>query len=188
MDDNNGCGAIVDAALQTIDEDGYLSTEEYYCRWGQGGTYWEEIDGKQYTQGVCFDKNSEQDSWFRGRKIEASDGGEGEENPQTQPPGPPSNVYAGDRYKPRGKWCPTQRLCFSNIKWKSYTNSKAVGFGKAKDCPGGALGKCRTYKKLKVSLSKPEWMCGQYHFSRLKMLGKTYKPGAEPLCQVYYSG
>lgn len=172
LESREGCDLVLQLALKTVVSDGgYLRESGYLCRWGQGGTRPEPVDGKIYVPGYCTNLDTYEDAWYLGRRLN---------DPSSQ------RVYVGSAHKPKGKWCPTNRTCLTKIKWTTYSSTRAVGVGRAKDCAGGGLG-CRTYRKLKVVLTEPEALCGRVQFSKLRMFGRTFGPGAPPLCHVYYA-
>ena len=166
------CEVIPDMALRTVvSEYGRLQEGGVTCRWGQGGTSPVQVNGKTYIPGYCNDPELETQVTYLGRRL-------GDAASQ--------RVYVGSAYKPKRRWCPTNRTCLTNIKWTTYTSSRAVGVGRARDCAGGGTG-CRTYRKLKVVLSEPDSMCERIQFSKLRMFGRTFTAGDPPLCNVYYA-
>lgn len=48
-----GCGKIGDLASRTVSEDGFLDVAGFYCRWGQGGSTEQIVDGEPYLPGLC---------------------------------------------------------------------------------------------------------------------------------------
>lgn len=172
LEDSLGCDLVSKLALETVVSDGgYLKQGDFVCRWGQGGTRPEPIDGKTYYAGYCNNLESEEEVWYRGRRL----------NGQIA-----QRVYVGSAYKPTRRWCPTNRTCLTNIKWSTYTSAKAVGVGRGRECGGGGTG-CRTYRKLRVVLTQPASMCDRVQFSRLRMFGRTFTAGEPPLCSVYFA-
>ena len=172
LEDSLGCELISQLALKTVVSDGgYLKQGDYVCRWGQGGTRPELIDGKTYYAGYCNNLSTEEEVWYRGRRL-------GDSAAQ--------RVYVGSAYKPKRRWCPTNRTCLTNIKWSTYSSTRAVGVGRGRECGGGGTG-CRTYRKLKVVLTAPASMCDRIQFSKLRMFGRTFTAGDAPLCDVYYA-
>jgi hypothetical protein len=172
LQDGLGCELIPELALRTVGpEDGYLRDGDITCRWGQGGTRPLQVGGKTYIPGYCSDPELETQVTYLGRRLKDSVS---------------QRVYVGSAYKPKRKWCPTNRTCLTKIKWTTYTSTRAVGVGRGRECAGGGLG-CRTYRKLRVVLTKPESMCDRIQFSELRMFGRTFTAGEAPLCNVYYA-
>jgi hypothetical protein len=96
--------------------------------------------------------------------------------------GAQSRTLAPRAYKPTRSWCPTNRTCFSTIGWSTYTSTRAVGRGRAKECAGGG-GFCRVHRSLKVTLDRPRFVCGARRFTRLRMVGRLF--ALDSLCQAY---
>jgi hypothetical protein len=93
-----------------------------------------------------------------------------------------SRVLAGNRYRPSGRWCPTNRECFSSVRWTVYNRSRAVGHGRLTQ--GGAGIPTRVYRRATIRLSGPSTMCGARRFAKARLLGNTYRL-SEAFCAVY---
>ena len=63
-----GCHKGGKLAVRTVKKDGFLQTERYYCRWGQGGTQPVHVNGRTYFGGFCFDSRTEKEAAFLGRQ------------------------------------------------------------------------------------------------------------------------
>jgi hypothetical protein len=85
-----------------------------------------------------------------------------------------AHVLAPRSYKPTHHWCPTNRTCFSRVTWTTYTGTRAVGHGPARECAGGG-GHCRSYNRLTVVLNAPRRVCGALRFTQLRLFGRTFR-------------
>src|SRR4051812_33775022 len=54
LTDALGCNAGADLASRTVRHDGFLQTDVYDCRWGQGGTTPVKRHGKIFYSGFCL--------------------------------------------------------------------------------------------------------------------------------------
>jgi hypothetical protein len=95
-----------------------------------------------------------------------------------------AHVLAPITYKPTGRWCPTNRTCFSHVTWQVYSSTRAVGFGPAKSCPGGGVGACHSVAKVVVELTRPRRECHAERFTRLRMFANTFRL-SPVICTVY---
>ena len=93
-----------------------------------------------------------------------------------------THTLAPRSYKPTRNWCPTNRTCFSAIRWSTYTSTRAVGRGRAKDCAGGG-GVCRVHRSAQATVSRPRFVCGARRFTRLRLFGRSFV--LDGSCQVY---
>jgi len=78
-----------------------------------------------------------------------------------------SKVLAGTRYKPTGRWCPTNRTCLSRIHWISYGGNVARANVAYTDTAGGGTGSHSG--QARIQLSAPKRACGRIRFSRLSI-------------------
>jgi hypothetical protein len=93
-----------------------------------------------------------------------------------------THTLAPRSYKPTRNWCPTNRTCFQTIRWSTYSASRAIGRGRAKECAGGG-GPCRVHASVKAALFEPRFVCGALRFTRLRMFGRTFL--LDDFCQPY---
>jgi hypothetical protein len=93
-----------------------------------------------------------------------------------------THTLAPRSYKPTRNWCATNRTCFSSIRWSTYTSTRAVGRGRAKECAGGG-GFCRAHRSVQATLSRPRFVCDARRFTRLRLFGRSFALDAS--CQVY---
>ena len=76
----------------------------------------------------------------------------------------PAIIY-GYGYRP-SKVCPTNRTCFTSLRWDRWSRSMAVGRGKAKTCsPGGT--DCVT-ATTSIRYDRPRRRCGRLSFTRAR--------------------
>jgi hypothetical protein len=93
-----------------------------------------------------------------------------------------THTLAPRSYKPSRNWCPTNRTCFTSIQWSTYSTSRAVGRGRAKECAGGG-GACRVHPSVRATLTRPRTVCGARRFTRLRIFGNEF--ALDEFCQTY---
>jgi hypothetical protein len=76
LTDELGCDEGASLASRTVRDDGFLQTDVFYCRWGQGGTRPIKRDGKTFYSGFCLNEETEAQASFLARPpLKTCDGG-----------------------------------------------------------------------------------------------------------------
>jgi hypothetical protein len=142
LTDEHGCDKGADLASRTVRKRGYLQTDAFYCRWGQGGTRPIRRRGRTFYAGFCFNKQTEVEATFLAR--------------------PPLSVCDGDRsdgddLRARYIACATARRVYRrSLKVATEEGGKVVRFRFA-----GHQWTCRAYNPHKRSGNPAwyEWKC-----------------------------
>lgn len=83
------CETAADLASQTVLADGFLQTDEVLCRWGQGGTEEQIVDGEPLIPGFCTRPGDDTEATFLAQRGELSEENlEGPESCADFEPGP----------------------------------------------------------------------------------------------------
>lgn len=82
-------------------------------------------------------------------------------------------IIYGYGHKP-SKVCPTNRTCFTSVRWDRWSRSSASGRGRAKTCSPG--GPCVT-ERLGVRYDRARRLCGRLTFTRARFRF----PGGSPV-------
>jgi hypothetical protein len=67
LTDELGCDEGASLASRTVRDDGFLQTDVFYCRWGQGGTGPIKRAGKTFYAGFCLNEETDTEATFLAR-------------------------------------------------------------------------------------------------------------------------
>lgn len=142
LTDEHGCVHGANLAGRTVRAGGYLETDAFFCRWGQGGTRPIERKGRIFYAGFCFNRDTEAEASFLARPgLSVCDEAHSD----------------GDDLRARYVDCPTARRVYGrSLKVAASRGGKVTRFKYA-----GYRWKCRAYNPHKRNGNPAwyEWKC-----------------------------
>lgn len=66
-----GCGGVRLAIARTVRDEGFYQDRRFHCRWGQGGTEPQRVNGRTFLGGYCVRRRDGKSTSFLARRVPA---------------------------------------------------------------------------------------------------------------------